>query len=221
MRAKESKGAGFWLLVLGAVGVGIYAATKTSPGQKVVSKVAGGLQTVADALNPFMLKRYLALRDLIRSAASEAGIPSEVLAGTIRVESSYSNTGPIASECKAAGINCTCSRVLAVGLAQIRLAAAHQMGYTGDVQGLCDPATNLKYSAKYLKWLAGLLEDPASRHDGDDLWTAVRKAYNAGIGNYKAGKIYTGTNIYASRAEATQNDILRKGLAGLYLCRAA
>ena len=37
-----------------------------------------------------------------------------------------------------------------IGLMQIKLATARSLGYTGDVAGLRDPATNLTYGIKYL-----------------------------------------------------------------------
>jgi hypothetical protein len=37
-----------------------------------------------------------------------------------------------------------------IGLMQIKLATARGLGYTGDAEGLRDPATNLSYGIKYL-----------------------------------------------------------------------
>jgi soluble lytic murein transglycosylase-like protein len=37
-----------------------------------------------------------------------------------------------------------------IGLMQIKLATARGLGYTGDAEGLRDPATNLAYGVKYL-----------------------------------------------------------------------
>ncbi len=37
-----------------------------------------------------------------------------------------------------------------IGLMQIKLATARGLGYSGDAQGLRDPATNLAYGVKYL-----------------------------------------------------------------------
>jgi hypothetical protein len=37
-----------------------------------------------------------------------------------------------------------------IGLMQIKLATARSLGYTGDAEGLRDPATNLAYGVKYL-----------------------------------------------------------------------
>ena len=206
MRAREQRRSVTpWLIGLGAAGALAYALTRP--------KVVGQITKVVDAINPSLLRRYLAMRPDIRAAAAEAGIPPEILAGTVRVESSYRNDGPIAKECT--GIPCICSRVRAIGVAQILRATAAQVGYTGTEVGLCDVKANLKYSARYLKWLSEQLADPKKRQAGDDLWTAVHKAYNLGIGNYLRGRTYSGTDRYAAKAEATEDSLKQKGLAGL------
>jgi soluble lytic murein transglycosylase-like protein len=49
-----------------------------------------------------------------------------------------------------------------IGLMQIKLATARSLGYTGDAQGLRDPATNLTYGVKYL---AGAYRAANGDHD--------------------------------------------------------
>jgi soluble lytic murein transglycosylase-like protein len=49
-----------------------------------------------------------------------------------------------------------------IGLMQIKLATARGLGYTGDAQGLRDPATNLTYGVKYL---AGAYRAANGNHD--------------------------------------------------------
>jgi soluble lytic murein transglycosylase-like protein len=50
----------------------------------------------------------------------------------------------------------------AIGLMQIKLATARALGYSGDAEGLRDPATNLKYGIKYL---AGAYRAAHGDHD--------------------------------------------------------
>src|SRR5947209_1892647 len=49
-----------------------------------------------------------------------------------------------------------------IGLMQIKLATARGLGYTGDVEGLRDPNTNLTYGVKYL---AGAYRVANGNHD--------------------------------------------------------
>ena len=50
----------------------------------------------------------------------------------------------------------------AIGLMQIKLATARSLGYTGNAEGLRDPATNLLYGIKYL---AGAFRAANGDHD--------------------------------------------------------
>src|SRR3954466_10688847 len=53
-----------------------------------------------------------------------------------------------------------------IGLMQIKLATARGLGYTGDAQGLRDPATNLSYGVKYLAgaWRAANSDHARAMH---------------------------------------------------------
>jgi soluble lytic murein transglycosylase-like protein len=58
-----------------------------------------------------------------------------------------------------------------IGLMQIKLATARGLGYTGDAEGLRDPATNLTYAVKYL---AGA-------------WRAANGDHNRAVSYYASG----------------------------------
>ena len=97
--------------------------------------------------------------NIINRHARKHGIPSNLAHAIVRVESNFN--------AKARG------RAGEIGLMQIKLATARQMGYRGSRKGLYDPETNIKYGMKYLAGahkLAG----------GDTCGTVLR--YNAGHG---------------------------------------
>lgn len=196
----------------------VYFLTRTKAGAKVKAKV----QTTIDKLNPSLKARYKGMRDLIRQAAAEANIPPEVLAGTVRAESSYRNDSPTREACIANGITCTCSTASppAIGVAQIKLATAGDRGYTGDAPGLCDVATNLRYAAREIRRLMTRYEEkPELIRSGDDYWTAVRLAYNLGARGYEIGRAKAGNYAYAAKSNATTDSIRSSGLAGFSVMR--
>ncbi|MEZ0170021.1 transglycosylase SLT domain-containing protein [Microvirga sp. TS319] len=79
--------------------------------------------------------RANALRPLIVRYASENGLPFDLADAVVRLESRYN---PGARN----GAN--------VGLTQINVRTAQSMGYQGQIAGLLDAETNLRYGLKYL-----------------------------------------------------------------------
>ncbi|SCY68646.1 lytic transglycosylase domain-containing protein [Microvirga guangxiensis] len=76
-----------------------------------------------------------ALRPLIARYASENDLPYELADAVVRIESRYNpgaRNGPN------------------IGLTQINYRTAQSLGYKGDVAGLMDAETNLRYGLKYL-----------------------------------------------------------------------
>jgi len=76
-----------------------------------------------------------ALKPLIVRYASENGLPYELADAVVRLESRYNpgaRNGPN------------------VGLTQINVRTAQSLGYKGDVAGLLDAETNLRYGLRYL-----------------------------------------------------------------------
>ena len=73
---------------------------------------------------------------LINIYARQHGVPSNLAHAVVHVESNFNP--------KARG------RAGEVGLMQIKLATARQMGYRGSRKDLYDPETNIKYGMKYL-----------------------------------------------------------------------
>lgn len=76
-----------------------------------------------------------ALKPLIVRYASENGLPYELADAVVRLESRYNpgaRNGPN------------------VGLTQINVRTAQALGYKGDVAGLLDAETNLRYGLRYL-----------------------------------------------------------------------
>lgn len=66
-----------------------------------------------------------------------------------------------------------------LGLMQIHLDTAIDMGFKGKEEDLYDPVTNIKYSIKYMYWLYKRYKGHRNR-----LYTTL-DAYNRGIGNVK------------------------------------
>ena len=66
-----------------------------------------------------------------------------------------------------------------IGLMQVTIPAARDVGYTGDESGLFNPITNIEYGTKYLKHLL-------DEFNGN-MYLAVA-AYNAGAYNVKHGR---------------------------------
>jgi soluble lytic murein transglycosylase-like protein len=73
---------------------------------------------------------------IIARYAANYGVPVSLAQAVIRIESNYRpNMVGSAGE---------------IGLMQIKPATARMMGYSGSVQGLFDPDTNIQYGMKYL-----------------------------------------------------------------------
>lgn len=73
---------------------------------------------------------------IIARYAASYGVPVSLANAVIKIESNYQpNQVGSAGE---------------IGLMQIKPATARMMGYSGSVQGLYDPDTNIKYGMKYL-----------------------------------------------------------------------
>ncbi|MFD2237375.1 lytic transglycosylase domain-containing protein [Aureimonas populi] len=122
------------------------SSTSTAPvGEPVLTQTAG---TPFDDL-PFA--------EIIAKEAKAAGVPVELAHAVVFIESSYR-----ADVTGSAG---------EVGLMQIKLATARDMGFRGSRKQLYDPATNIRYGMKYL---AG-----AKQRGGGSVCGTILK-YNAG-----------------------------------------
>lgn len=77
-----------------------------------------------------------AYADMIARIAGEAGVPVSVADAVVEVESNYNPA--------------TRGRQGEIGLMQIKLQTARELGYEGTAAELFDPETNLKYGMKYL-----------------------------------------------------------------------
>jgi soluble lytic murein transglycosylase-like protein len=80
-------------------------------------------------------KRLIEIKPLIARYASENDLPVELAEAVIRLESRY---------------NAAARNGVNVGLTQINAGTARSMGYKGEVAGLLDAETNLRYGLKYL-----------------------------------------------------------------------
>jgi hypothetical protein len=98
-------------------------------------------------------------RDLVRKAAEQAGLPPEIADAVVRTESRYdpNATGAVGE----------------IGLMQVRPSTARLLGFTGSLEELREPHTNIALGVAYL---AG-----AWRLANGDICTAVMK-YRAGHG---------------------------------------
>ncbi len=98
-------------------------------------------------------------RDLVRKAAEQAGLPPEIADAVVRTESRYDPnvTGAVGE----------------IGLMQVRPSTARLLGFTGSLEELREPHTNIALGVAYL---AG-----AWRLANGDICTAVMK-YRAGHG---------------------------------------
>ena len=70
-----------------------------------------------------------------------------------------------------------------LGICQVKVQTAREMGYTGPVEGLKDPVTNIRYAARWLKHCVGLGA------------TSVRRQAEC----YNAGRLGRAKTVYASR----------------------
>lgn len=66
------------------------------------------------------------------------------------------------------------------GLMQVLASTARDMGYSGPVEGLYDPLTNLRIGMLYLKWVWDYLSRRLGREPTYDEWLS---GYNGGVGN--------------------------------------
>ncbi|MGG7518340.1 lytic transglycosylase domain-containing protein [Allorhizobium undicola] len=92
--------------------------------------------TARAASRPVMAAGEGAYHGMIATYARQYGVPVELAQAVVKIESGYNP--------RARGSHGE------VGLMQIKPATARAMGYTGNVAGLFDPETNLKYGIKYL-----------------------------------------------------------------------
>lgn len=125
---------------------------------------------IESAVSPFGEQPFA---DIIAREAEAAGVRLELAHAVIFVESNYRPdvTGSAGE----------------IGLMQIKLATARDMGFTGTRKQLYDPATNLRFGLKYL---AG-----AKERGGGSLCGTILK-YNAGH--------------YAKRSNPTSRQYCRK-----------
>ncbi len=138
--------------------LGGYAASLGEPPPfQEMDKVSEGLAAVGLPLH-YRQGRSL-YRDLVKKAAEQAGLPPEIADAVVRTESAYNPnvTGAVGE----------------IGLMQVRPSTARLLGFTGSLEELREPHTNIALGVAYL---AG-----AWRLAHGDICTAVMK-YRAGHG---------------------------------------
>jgi soluble lytic murein transglycosylase-like protein len=144
------------------------AAAEDAPTRSLVPKEAaapatpdGGFATVpVDPAKALTKKGNKAdYRAIARSIAKEKGLPFELLDAVMRVESNY-NAAARGGDGE-------------VGLMQVMPPTARQLGFSGSLQDLADPETNIRLGARYLI-------EAYRRADGDTCTTVMK--YRAGWG---------------------------------------
>ena len=109
------------------------------------------------------------LDEYIIRIAEENGVDPALVMGIIQVES---NWNPKAVRVEPSGYK-------SIGLMQVTIQAARDVGYMGDEEGLFDPKTNIRCGVKYLRKMLDMFDN--------NIYKAVA-AYNAGPGNVKRGR---------------------------------
>jgi soluble lytic murein transglycosylase-like protein len=97
----------------------------------------------------------------LKNASEKAAVPYRLIAAICFVESSF----------RPHVIHKDDGNADSVGLCQVQLVTAQEMGFEGTVKELLNPYTNALYAAKYLKF-------QLVRYDGD--WFRAIAAYNKG-----------------------------------------
>ena len=110
--------------------------------------------------------RHAGLDDLIAKHAAANNLPLALVHRVIRRESDY---------------NPRCIYAGNYGLMQIRMGTARSLGYTGTVEGLLDPDTNMTYAVRYL---AGAYR--VAGGDEDRAVALYARGYNANSGHATA-----------------------------------
>ena len=105
---------------------------------------------------------------IIHQESVANGMPFGVVKGVIKKESNFD------PNCELGG---------AVGLMQMTLPAAREMGYKGSLKALYGPPTNIKYGTKYLKSMVGIWDTVAPTYD--DRISLGLASYNLGQGRIK------------------------------------
>ena len=118
--------------------------------------------------------RASALKPLIARYAIQHNVPYALADAVIRIESRY---------------NASARNGPNLGLTQVNFRTAQSLGYTGEVSGLFDAETNLRYGLKYLA--------QAYKLAGGDLCGAVLR-YQAG---HRAQTMTNASRIYCSKVK--------------------
>ena len=118
----------------------------------------------------------MAWQSYIDVAAAQNGVDPDLIRAIIMTESS-GNPEAVRHDSKGDSI----------GLMQITMPAAHDVGYRGSEGGLMNPVTNIEVGTKYFRYLLDQLYG--------NILNAIA-AYNAGVTNVKRGYI---TKKYVNR----------------------
>ena len=110
--------------------------------------------------------RHAGLDDLIAKHAAANNLPLALVHRVIKRESDY---------------NPRCIYAGNYGLMQIRMGTARSLGYTGTVEGLLDPDTNMTYAVRYL---AGAYR--VAGGDDDRAVALYARGYNSNSGHAAA-----------------------------------
>jgi len=109
------------------------------------------------------------INEYIDHVAKENGIDPDLVRAIIQVESGWN---PNAVRVEPTGYR-------SIGLMQVTIQAARDVGYKGTEEELFNPMTNIKYGVKYLKRMLNMFNG--------NIYKAIA-AYNAGPGNVKRGR---------------------------------
>jgi len=114
-------------------------------------------------------KEPVNIDEYINQVAKENGIDPDLVRAIIQVESSWN---PDAARVEPNGYK-------SIGLMQVTIQAARDVGYRGSEEGLFNPMTNIKYGVKYLRRMLNMFNG--------NIYKAIA-AYNAGPGNVRRGR---------------------------------
>lgn len=116
---------------------------------------------------------FIPLQDYIDKISKENGIDPDLVRAIIQVESGWR---PNAVRIEPSGYK-------SIGLMQVTMQAARDIGYTGSEENLFNPYTNIKCGVKYLKKMLDTFNG--------NIYKAIA-AYNAGPGNVMRGNFSFG-----------------------------
>lgn len=119
--------------IAASISLALFTAVSITPAVSAPTDDIAAVEVASVEASPFSDQPFA---DLIAREASRAGVPVELAHAVVFIESSYRP-------------NVT-GRAGEIGLMQIKLATARDMGFTGTRRELYEPANNLRYGLRYL-----------------------------------------------------------------------